>query len=79
MKDWKLHLYYAFMVSLALAVPAYIIGFEWSRRACADPNAWQQKSFGRAIAECKALGGKPFSSDYDGTITCTKSTEVPAP
>ncbi len=73
---WKEVLYFVVLACISLSVPAYIAAKEWGSRACADPNAWQQKSFGQASAECKARGGKPYSDDIDGTIECTRSERI---
>ena len=73
-----IHAYYVLIISLTLACPAYIAANEWSKRACADPRAWAQKSVGHALTECEAEGGDFYLNTYRRIATCTKSVEVQA-
>lgn len=72
--------YYAVIAALVLSVPALIVGEKWAERACADPNAWAQKSYGRAVAECEAKGGAIIERAWRKELVCSwKKEEVISP
>jgi hypothetical protein len=81
------HVARCMLANLSWAIPLAIVGSlltfvfarEYGKRSCADPNAWAQGSYGRAVAECEAKGGKIRERSWQKELVCewTKEETVP--
>ncbi len=76
MKEWKTWAIFTVLGMMAFSVPAKIAAIEWSRRSCADPDSWAQKSWGRALAECQAMGGDLYDRSSTRELICIVRKEI---